>query len=153
MTDSDLTKISQVQLVYRRKIKANDRPKIRKSEDAFALFRENWNDLTINLFEEFKVMLIDRNNRCMGISTIAMGGVSGLYVDNKIIFGLALKARACNLILAHNHPSGNLTPSKADIRLTEHICKAGELLDINVLDHIILTDEGYVSFSKEGLIL
>lgn len=152
MTDIDLTKISEVQLVYKRKVKAQDRPKVSKKEHAYALFKENWNDLTINLFEEFKVMLVDRNNRCMGISTVAMGGVAGIFVDNKIIFGLAIKARACNLILAHNHPSGNLTPSKADIRLTAGICKAAQLLDIKILDHLIITDEGYTSFSDEGLI-
>lgn len=152
MTDLDLTKISEVQLVYHRKIKASDRPKIKQSEDAYALFRENWNSQTINLFEEFKVMLVDRNLRCMGVSTVAMGGITGLYVDNKIIFGLALKARACNLMLAHNHPSGNPTPSKADIRLTERICKAAQLLDITILDHIILTDEGFTSFASDGLI-
>ncbi|MEQ8627071.1 JAB domain-containing protein [Ekhidna sp.] len=151
MTEINLSKISEVELVYRRKVRANDRPKISNSQDAYSLFRENWDDLTINLYEQFKVMLLDRNNRCMGISTISSGGVSGTVVDAKLIFALALKGRACNLIVAHNHPSGNLTPSSQDMSLTRKLCEAGKVLDTSILDHLILTDESYYSIADEGL--
>ena len=152
MTEINLSQISEVELVYRRKVRANDRPQISNSQDAYSLFRENWDDLTINLYEQFKVMLLDRNNRCMGISTISSGGVSGTVVDAKLIFALALKGRACNLIVAHNHPSGNLSPSSQDMSLTRRLCEAGKLLDISVLDHFILTDESFYSMADEGYI-
>ena len=148
----NLSKISEVELVYRRKVKANDRPKISCSQDAFALFRENWDDLTINLYEQFKVMLLDRNNRCMGIANISSGGVSGTVVDSKLVFATALKSRACNIIVAHNHPSGNLGVSSPDIQLTKKLREAGKVLDLPLLDHLIITDEYYSSLSDDGVI-
>lgn len=147
MEKIDLYNISEIKLTYTRKVRANDRPKISSSEDAHKLFRENWDDLTINLFEEFKILLLDRNNRCMGIVPISQGGVSGTLVDTKLVFSSALKARACAIILGHNHPSGNTNPSQSDKALTQKLIKAGELLDISVLDHIIVTDENYSSFA------
>ena len=152
MTDINLLQISEVKLVYSRKVRANDRPQVSASQDAYVLFRENWDDLTINLNEQFKVMLLDRNNRCMGISTVSSGGVSGTVVDPKLIFALALKGRACQLIVAHNHPSGNLSPSNQDFQITKRLCDVGKCLDLEVLDHLILTDESYYSMAVEGLI-
>ncbi|MDH7911342.1 JAB domain-containing protein [Winogradskyella sp. SYSU M77433] len=151
MTKRDLYKISEIKLTYTRKVKADERPKISSSKDAHRLFRENWNDLTINLFEEFKILLLDRNNRCMGIVPISQGGVSGTLVDAKLVFSSALKARACGIILGHNHPSGNTTPSDSDINLTKRLVTAGKYLDISVLDHIILTDENHTSFADLSL--
>lgn len=151
MTDINLLQISEVKLVYSRKVRANDRPQVSASQDAYVLFRENWDDLTINLNEQFKVMLLDRNNRCMGISTVSSGGVSGTVVDPKLIFALALKGRACQLIVAHNHPSGNLSPSNQDFQITKRLCDVGKCLDLEVLDHLILTDESYYSMAVEGL--
>ncbi|MEO9803451.1 MAG: JAB domain-containing protein [Reichenbachiella sp.] len=152
MTEINLSRISEVELIYRRKVKANDRPKVSSSKDAYHLFRENWDDLTINLYEQFKVMLLDRNNRCMGIANISSGGVSGTVVDNKLIFVTALKSRACHIIVAHNHPSGNLQVSSVDIQLTKKLYEAGKYLDLSLLDHLILTDESYTSMSDDGLI-
>ncbi|MEM9680409.1 MAG: JAB domain-containing protein [Bacteroidota bacterium] len=149
---TNLQLISEIKLTYTRKVKASDRPKVTSSMDAYRLFRNNWDDLTINLFEEFKIMLLDRNNRCMGIIPISKGGVSGTLVDPKLVFASALKARACSLILAHNHPSGNIKPSLSDERLTQKLVKGGEYLDLSILDHIIVTDEGYNSFADLGLI-
>lgn len=152
MTKIDLFKISEIELTYKRKVKANDRPKVSCSQDAYKLFRENWDDLTINLMEEFKILLLDRNNHCMGIVPISKGGVSGTVVDPKLVFSSALKARACSMILGHNHPSGNTTPSQADKSLTEKLVKGGKFLDLSVLDHIIVTDENYSSFADMALI-
>ena len=143
--------VSEIELIYRRKVKASERPKVASSHDAYELFRENWDDLKINLLEEFKVLLLDRNNHCMGIYTLSSGGVSGTYVDAKLIFAMALKARSCQIIVAHNHPSGNLKPSQPDIKMTRKLVEAGKFLDLPVYDHIILTDEGYYSFSDQGL--
>ncbi len=152
MTKINLFKISEIELTYKRKVKACDRPKVSCSKDAYKLFRENWDDLTINLQEEFKILLLDRNNHCMGIVPISKGGVSGTLVDPKLVFSSALKARACSLVLGHNHPSSNTTPSQADKNLTEKLIKGGKLLDLSVLDHIIVTDETYSSFADMALI-
>lgn len=152
MTEINLSKISEVQLVYRRKVKADDRPKVSCSQDAYALFRENWDDLTINLCEQFKVMLLDRNNRCLGIANISSGGVSGTYVDSKLVYVAAIKSRACNIIVAHNHPSGNLKASNPDLLLTNKLHQAGKLLDLPLLDHLIITDESYTSLADQGMI-
>ncbi len=151
MTSKFQSNISEISLTYKRKVKASDRPKVNSSLSAYQLFRENWNDLTINLFEEFKILLLDRNNQCMGIVPLSQGGVSGTLVDPKLVFVSALKARACGIILGHNHPSGNLKASKSDMALTEKLEKGGRLLDIKILDHIILTDNDYLSFADNGL--
>lgn len=152
MTKDILNQISEIKLTYTRKVKADDRPQVKSSQDAYQLFRENWDDLTINLFEEFKIMLLDRNNRCMGIVPISKGGVSGTIVDPKLVFAAALKARACSIILGHNHPSGNKTPSQADKVLTQKLVNGGKLLDLSILDHIIVTEEAYTSFADLRLI-
>ncbi|GAA3643563.1 JAB domain-containing protein [Flavivirga jejuensis] len=153
MTKIDLYKISEIELTYKRKVRADDRPKISSSWDAYKVFRENWDDLTINLAEEFKIMLLDRNNRCMGIVPISKGGVSGTVVDPKLVFASALKARVCAIILGHNHPSGATKHSRADKAITEKLVQGGRYLDLKVLDHIIVTDESYVSFSDTNLII
>lgn len=146
------TNISEISLNYKRKIKASDRPKVSCSKHAEKLFRENWNNLTINLFEEFKILLLDRNNSCMGIVLISKGGVSGTVVDAKLVFVAALKTRACGIILGHNHPSGNLKPSHSDISLTNRLVKGTQYLDLKILDHLILSDTDYTSFADENLV-
>ena len=97
-------------------------------------------------------MLLNRANKVIGLVDISVGGFAGTIADPKVIFGAALKAGASSLILAHNHPSGNLKPSKADISLTHKLISAGSFLDISVFDHIIITAEGYLSFADECLI-
>jgi DNA repair protein RadC len=112
----------------------------------------NWSE-QIGLLEEFYILLLDRSNRVMARYLVSQGGIAGTVVDAKVIFAAALKGRASCLILSHNHPSGNLHPSQADIDLTKKLMKAGEILEIPVLDHIILSPEGgYYSFSDEGII-
>lgn len=152
MTNTNLYNISEIKLTYTRKVKAEERPKICSSQDAHSLFLTNWDDMTINLFEEFKILLLDRNNRCMGIVPISKGGISSTVVDAKLLFAAALKARACAIILGHNHPSGNLKASVQDKSLTEKLSKAGHVLDMPILDHIIIADDGYLSFSDENFL-
>ncbi|MEM9389282.1 MAG: JAB domain-containing protein [Bacteroidota bacterium] len=152
MTYADLSQISQIELVYKRKIKASDRPKVKRSQDAEKLFRQNWNDCNMDLCEEFKILFLDRNNDCMGISSLSKGGVSGTIADPKIIFATALKVRANSIICAHNHPSGCLDPSYADVILTKRLVQVGKYLTLPVNDHLILTREGYYSMTDNGLI-
>ena len=108
--------------------------------------------IKINLKQEqVEIVLLNRANKVLGISEVSTGGFSGTVADPKVIFSIALKACASSIIL-HNHPSGNLKPSQADLNLTKKIKNGGELLDIAVLDHIILTADSYFSFADEGLI-
>lgn len=143
--------VTEVELVYRNKTKASLRPSIRTSTDAYNLFLRAWDMDKIELQEHFKILLLDRSNRCMGISTLATGGITQCVVDLRLAFATAIKASACNIILAHNHPSGNTKPSEADKTLTERFTLAGKILDLKVLDHIIVTKENYLSMADEGL--
>ena len=105
----------------------------------------------MDFIEQFKLLLLNRGNRVLGLLEVSSGGVAGTVADPKVIFAAALKASASSIILAHNHPSGQLKPSSADIALTNKLKRGGELLDIQVLDHLILSSEGYYSFADEGM--
>ena len=152
MTKINQYQISEIKLTYTHKVKVADRPRVTDSETAYQLFRANWDDMTINLCEEFKILLLDRNNACMGIVPISKGGVSGTIVDAKLIFAAALKAKSSGIILGHNHPSGNLKASNSDKTLTDSLVQAGHFLSLPVLDHIILGDEDYLSFADKNLL-
>lgn len=127
----------------------DDVQQITSSRDAEKIFRLLWSD-NMTYKEEFEVLLLNTANKVLGISKISEGGVAGTVVDLKIVFQTALNANASSIILAHNHPSGNLKPSDQDIALTKRIVEGAKLLDLKVLDHLILTYEGYYSFSDEG---
>ena len=142
-------KVSEVRLIYETRVKPEERPQVRSSRDAFWVLEANWSD-QIALLEEFNMLLLDRSNRVMAFSFLFKGGVSGTVVDLRLAFATALKARASSMIIAHNHPSGNLMPSKADVDLTKKFKKAGEILDIRLFDHLILTPQGeFYSFADE----
>lgn len=145
------TNISEVKLIYRSKIKASDRIKISGAEDAFDILFEYWDKDTIEHVEQFKILLLNRENMVLGIASLFKGGVVGTVIDPRIIFQYALKANAAQIILAHNHPNENLKPSEADLSITKKIKEGAGHLDITVLDHIILTGDGeYYSFAEEG---
>ena len=146
-----LAQVAEVQLSYRSKVSAKDRPMVRNSQDTYDILMQIWDQDTLELAESFKVLFLNRANRVMGVYSLSHGGMTGTVADPKLVFIAALKAAACNIILAHNHPSGNLTPSSADISLTEKMVQAGKFLDINVLDHLIVTSDGYLSFADDGL--
>lgn len=143
--------VAEIQLSYKPQIKASLRPRITSSKDAERILRRHWNDDTLELSESFMIMLLNRANKVLGIYEVSSGGIAGTVADPKLIFGCALKAAASGIILSHNHPSGNLQPSQADIELTKKLMEGGRLLEIQVLDHIILTSEKYFSFADEGL--
>jgi DNA repair protein RadC len=104
------------------------------------------------LHEEFYVLFLNRANRVIRTERLSIGGVSGTVVDHRIIFRWALEKLASGLVLAHNHPSGQLKPSAADIQLTQRIKEAGALFDIHLLDHIIVGNGNYFSFADEGIL-
>jgi DNA repair protein RadC len=124
---------------------------VRSSHSAYDYISRVYDEATIGLYEEFMVLLLNRANRVLGCLKLSRGGLTGTVVDLRILYGTALKAMASGIIIAHNHPSGNLKPSDADRQLTSQIKQAGKLLDITLLDHLILGTEGdYASFADEG---
>lgn len=142
-------KVAEVEVSYKSNYNITERPKINSSQSAYRLLMQHWKLGSIELLEEFKVILLNTNNRVLGIVDISVGGVSGTLADPKIIFAIALKTNSSKLVLAHNHPSGGLTPSEADKRLTQKLKEGGKLLDIEVYDHIIVTNHSYFSFADE----
>ena len=137
-------KAAEVKLTYKSKIKSSDRIQIKNAEDAASLFFKIWDMDTIEHIEEVKILLLNRANRVLGIATISQGGMSGSVIDTRVILQYAIKANASAVILAHNHPSGNLEASDADKRITERVRDALKLVEIQLLDHLILnSDEKY----------
>ena len=148
----DLFKVSEIEISYLPKFKISDAPKINSSQQSYSILLYNWDMNKIDYVEQFNILLLNRANKVLGIKNISTGGVSGTVADPKTIFQAALKANASSIILSHNHPSGNLNPSQQDIILTKKLKSAGEFLDLPVLDHIIITREGYYSFADQGLL-
>ncbi|WP_316846788.1 JAB domain-containing protein [Pedobacter psychrodurus] len=138
--------VAEIELSYRPKFKPAERPQIDCSAKAYQVLMGSWSLDKIELVEEFKIILLNRGNRVLGIVNISQGGMSGTVADPKIIFAIALKACANGIILSHNHPSGESRPSDADIKLTQKLSEAGKLLDIKVFDHIIVCTDRYFSF-------
>jgi len=143
--------LREIEIFYRNKVRMADLEKVAGSRDVYGVLQRIWSP-RIEHVEEFMILCLNRANRVLGWAKVSQGGLSGTVADPKVIFQVALKSNACSLILAHNHPSGNLTPSEADIHLTRKLKEAGTLLDLPVLDHLIVSSEGYYSFADEGLL-
>lgn len=153
MEKIDLTTITFVKLKYESKVKPSDRPHISSSHDAYQLFIDNWDWETITHIETMKLMLLNRANRVLGVTNLSTGGTNGCIIDLKVIFQYAILANESSIILAHNHPSGNLKPSEADIAITNKVHEAGKLFDIRLFDHLIISpDDRYYSLADEGYI-
>lgn len=145
-----ITIVAALELGRRRKeTESREKPRITSSRDSFEALRPYFQDLP---HEEFWVLLLNRANQVIRPLQISAGGVSGTVADPKLIFKAAVEHLASSLILAHNHPSGNLQPSQADRDLTKKLRGAGQLLDTPVLDHLILADHRYLSFADEGIL-
>ncbi|MGJ8661069.1 MAG: JAB domain-containing protein [Bacteroidota bacterium] len=145
-----MSRIAEIKVSY--SLKSRKREKINCSSDAHRLLIAEWDKDIIDFQEEFKILLLNRSNLVLGVYNVSRGGVSGTIADAKIIFSVALKCHASAIVLAHNHPSGNLQPSEQDKKLTKTLFEAGKLLDIAVLDHIIMTSDHFFSFAEDGLI-
>jgi DNA repair protein RadC len=141
--------VAALELGRRRKDSpAATRSKITTSRDAVEIFQPLLGD---HHHEEFWILFLNRANLVMGKQQISLGGISGTVVDPKVIFKAALDSKASSIILCHNHPSGNIKPSDADIRLTKNLAEAGKVLEISVLDHVIVTQNSFYSFADEGM--
>jgi len=143
--------IAEIQISYTPN--EGERPKICGSRSAYEILIERWDKSLLPLLEEFKVILMNNAGQVLGIVSLSKGGMTGTVVDIRLLFAVALKATATALIVAHNHPSGNLRPSEQDINLTKKIKEGGMLLDIKIHDHLIVTEFGYYSFQDEGMML
>ena len=144
-----LTIVAALELGRRRKeLDGREKTKVTGSKDVYDLIKADLLDIS---HEEFWILLLNRANRVIKKAQVSQGGVAGTVADPKIIFKLALDELASGIILAHNHPSGNLTASQADLDLTKKLKDAGKLLDIQVLDHLIVAGQKYFSFADEGL--
>lgn len=150
MEDLDKYRETEIEIAYRNPIPYKDRIQVCNSETAQKFFRDNWNEDRIELIEEFKIMLLDRANHYLGISTICSGGISSCDPDIRLIFATALVRKASGIALAHNHPSGSLVASDEDINLTGSIQEIGRMLQIPVLDHLVLTQESYMSMADSS---
>lgn len=145
-----ITIVSALELGGRRQVaQVKQKKYISSSRDAFEIFKPRLADLP---HEEFWVLLLNHGNKIIGEKQVSEGGVAATIVDPKKVFKIALDEGASNIILVHNHPSGNAKPSQSDIDLTERLANAGKMLDLRVIDHLIVTEEGYYSFGDEGLL-
>ncbi len=140
----DLHQIQSIRIHYTRP-PLDSMPQITCVPDAVALFRSFVDPERIDLKEFFWIMLLTHSHHVLGISEIAIGNTSEVSLPKKEIFQLSLTAHASAIILCHNHPSGHLTPSQSDIALTKEIFAFATLVDVKILDHLILTSEGYYS--------
>lgn len=138
--------IAEVQVSYAPNYRSKE--KVTSSIKAAEVLRSVWND-AIEYKESFYILLLNRANMVLGYHLLSMGGGSGTVVDIKMILQIAIKCNAHGVIVSHNHPSGNLQPSREDKHLTQKIKEACKLIDIQLIDHLIVTETGYFSFADE----
>lgn len=142
--------VSEVEMVY--KSRCADKPRLTSSDDMYKALLDVWDKGQIEYRESVKLVLMNTGMKCLGIITLSDGGMNAANVDVRMVMQAALLANASVICLAHNHPSGNRRPSREDDMLTERLKKAGELLFITLVDHIIVTTDGYYSYNDEGRI-
>ena len=141
--------LAEIKVAY--KSKQKDRVRVSNAQDAFSILYPLYDKDTIEYQEQFILLLLNRANIVLGWVKLSSGGTAGTVVDPKMIFGIALQTNASGIILSHNHPSGNLQPSTSDIGLTNKIISSGKLLEVQLLDHLIISpDEKFYSFSDSG---
>lgn len=143
--------VAEIRVSYSVAIRKAERYKIACSQDAYQIsVKEMYRPESIEYVEFFYILLLNRASEVLGYKLVSAGGISGTLVDAKVVFSTALRCHASSIILVHNHPSGALYPSQADKELTKKLIQGGKLLDILVLDHLIVTREGFYSFADEG---
>lgn len=160
MVKTDLlgNQISEVEIIYKPKVKSSERPIITSSQSAYDIIKNLYNQDLIEYKESFFALFLNRGNKVLAFKQISEGGQTGTVVDSREILITRelikekLKLASVAVIITHNHPSGNLKPSKQDIELTKRLKSSLELMNSTLLDHIIVTDEGYLSFADEGIL-
>ena len=144
-----MQKLAEIQLSYKPSLK--DSPTIQSSHDAYVSLMDYYPEDTIGLQERFVVLYLNNANRVIGAQVLSIGGITSTVADIRLVYATALKVMASGIIVSHNHPSYLLRPSEQDKRLTNKLKEAGEILDIKLLDHLIISpNNDYLSFSDEG---
>ena len=149
---NQLYKVSEVKLSYKTKTTQLERVKADSPADCYKVLLNSWDKGQLEHKESFKVLLLNQSNDVLGIYTVAEGGISETIVDVRVVLQAAILANATSIVLAHNHPSGNLTPGLSDHYITEKIKEAARLLSISVYDHIIVGRNGYFSFAERKVL-
>lgn len=142
----------KISVSFDKNLKKSELIKIGSSKDAYKVFQRVFNADTFHWSEEMIMLCVNNSNKVVGFYKISSGGMTGTVVDIRMIFTTALQCAATSIIIAHNHPSGTLIPSDADLTITKKIIEAGKVLDIRLLDHLIITDESFYSFADNGRI-
>jgi DNA repair protein RadC len=142
----------KISVSFDKNLKKSELIKITSADDAYQVFKRVFNADTFNWCEEVVMLCVNNSNKVVGFYKVSSGGMTGTVIDVRMIFTTALQCLATGIIIAHNHPSGTLTPSEADKNITKKIKEAGKFLDINIIDHLIITDESFFSFVNEGVL-
>lgn len=142
--------LAEVEISYKSTVKASDRPKITRSKDAFEILKGIYNPNTVEHHEEAVILLLNRAMHVLGWAKISVGGITGTVIDTRIVFQYGLLANATGIVLSHNHPSGQTKPSEQDKAITKKLVAAGKMIEIELLDHIIFSENGYYSFADEA---
>ncbi len=146
----NLFNVNEVKLTYKTKQKASERPQINCSETTYNLLLKCFDTDTIELKESFKVLLLNRANKVLGVMNVSDGGISCTTVDARLIMQSVILSNATQIIMAHNHPSGSLIPSPEDCHITNRVKNACDLMNVQLLDHLIITPENYYSYADDG---
>ena len=142
--------VAEIELIYKTKVKASERVCIKSPGEAYQVFLQLWDTNKIDFVEEFKALFLNRAGMVLGALHVSSGCVDVTIADPRLVFVAALKLNAVGVIVCHNHPTKNLKPSMADKSATQKFKYAGEILEIRLLDHLIISNEGYYSFGDEG---
>lgn len=126
--------------------------KIKNSSDIAEVFKQIWDKDSMEIYESVICIFLNRANNTIGWFKVSQGGLNGTVVDNRLILSTGLKSLASSMIIAHNHPSGNANPSDADIKITQKLKQAGEIVEIKLLDHVIMTTDSHYSMADNGMI-
>jgi DNA repair protein RadC len=140
--------LAEVQITYSNPVKSVDRFKVGGSRDVASALREFWP--AYDHIEFMYMLMLNRQHQILGYHQVSKGGITGTIIDLRVIYQVALKANASAIIIAHNHPSGNLEPSETDKKVSREVKDAGKILNITLLDHIILTTDGFHSMADDG---
>ncbi|WP_297334340.1 JAB domain-containing protein [Flavobacterium sp.] len=143
-------KIAEIKVSYT--TNQPDKVRLTNFKDTYQFILSHWDMNIIEYQEESKIILLNRGNGILGIYQLSKGGISGTIVDLRIVLAVALKCNASGIILVHNHPSGNIQPSQADKKITKRLKQACELLELNLIDHLIISKQDCLSFAQEGLL-
>ncbi len=139
----------RLRIVYSRKNKGKELITVKNSLDAYAVFKNIWSS-QMETREEMYILYLNNANHVLGYYILSVGGITGTVADLRLIFSVALESLSTSIVMAHNHPTGNLKPSNSDIILTENIKDAGKMMSVPLIDHLIISSTEYFSFADEG---